>query len=73
MGGFFETPLIAITDGIESLGLKNAEEREEFLSQLDDVADEIPEDFFKMKILPELLKSAEFGGGGPNVAWNSLQ
>ena len=31
MGGFFETPLIAITDGIESLGLKNEEEREEFL------------------------------------------
>jgi SCY1-like protein 1 len=31
MGGFFETPLISITDGIESLGLKTAEEREEFL------------------------------------------
>ena len=67
MGGFFETPLISITEGIESLGLKNAEEREEFLSQLDDVADDFPEDFSKMKILPELLKSAEFGGGGPNV------
>lgn len=30
-GGFFETPLIHITEGAESLGLKNAEEREEFL------------------------------------------
>lgn len=30
-GGFFETPLIHITDGIESLGLKNEVEREEFL------------------------------------------
>jgi len=36
-------------------------------SQLDDVADDFPEEFFKMKILPELLKSVEFGGGGPKV------
>lgn len=28
-------------------------------------SDEFPEDFFKVKILPELLKSVEFGGGGP--------
>jgi SCY1-like protein 1 len=30
-GGFFETPLIHLTDGIENLGLKNEGEREEFL------------------------------------------
>ena len=36
-------------------------------SQLDKVSDDFPEDFFKMKVLPELLKSAEFGGGGPKV------
>jgi SCY1-like protein 1 len=30
-GGFFETPLIHLTDGIESLGLKSDGEREEFL------------------------------------------
>jgi SCY1-like protein 1 len=29
MGGFFETPLIQLTDGIENLGLKTDEEREE--------------------------------------------
>lgn len=28
-------------------------------------SDEFPEDFFKVKVLPELLKSVEFGGGGP--------
>ncbi|KIW05243.1 uncharacterized protein PV09_03779 [Verruconis gallopava] len=67
VGGFFETPLISITDGIEHLGLKTEEERETFLSQLDDVAEDFPEDFFKMKILPELLKSVEYGGGGPKV------
>lgn len=31
IGGFFETPLIRLTDDIESLGLKNDSEREEFL------------------------------------------
>lgn len=36
-------------------------------SQLDEVSDDFPEDFSKMKILPELLKSVEFGGGGPKV------
>jgi len=36
-------------------------------SDLDGLSDDFPEDFFKMKILPELLKSVEFGGGGPKV------
>lgn len=37
--------------------------------ELDAVAesDDFPEEFFKVKVLPELLKSAEFGGGGPKV------
>ena len=30
-GGFFQTPLIQLTDGIESLGLKDESEREDFL------------------------------------------
>ena len=30
-GGFFETPLIELSEGIESLGLKSDGEREEFL------------------------------------------
>lgn len=35
-------------------------------SELGSVAesDDFPEDFFKVKVLPELLKSVEFGGGG---------
>jgi SCY1-like protein 1 len=67
VGGFFQTPLIHITEGADSLGLKNEEERNEFLGELDSLTDDFPEDFFKMKILPELLKSVEFGGGGPSV------
>lgn len=30
-GGFFETPLIRLSEDIENLGLKNDSEREEFL------------------------------------------
>jgi SCY1-like protein 1 len=31
IGGFFETPLIRLTDDVERLGLKNDEEREKFI------------------------------------------
>ncbi|KAI9806207.1 MAG: hypothetical protein M1825_006322 [Sarcosagium campestre] len=66
-GGFFETPLIKLTEGVESLGVKNDQERAEFLNELDGLSDDFPEEFFKMKVLPELLKSLEFGGGGAKV------
>ena len=66
-GGFFETPLIRLSEGVESMGLKDDAEREALLGELDEVANDFPEDFFKMKILPELTKSVEFGGGGPKV------
>lgn len=36
-------------------------------SELDEVSDDFPEEFFCVKVLPELLKSIEFGGGGPKV------
>ncbi|KUL90429.1 hypothetical protein ZTR_00306 [Talaromyces verruculosus] len=36
-------------------------------SELDSISEDFPEDFVKMKILPELLKSVEFGGGGPKA------
>ncbi len=65
--GFFQTPLIHITESADNLGLMNYEERDDFLEELDKLSDDFPQDFFKMKILPELLKSVEFGGGGPSV------
>lgn len=80
---FFDTPLIKLTEGIDNLGMKSPEERERFLeyvrrpqevlttnnchSDLDQLTDDFPEEFFKMKVLPELLKSVEFGGGGPKA------
>ncbi|KAL8642492.1 MAG: hypothetical protein Q9228_000842 [Teloschistes exilis] len=66
-GGFFETPLITLSEGIESLGLKSEDDRNHFLSELDEAANDFPEEYFSAKVLPELLKSVEFGGGGPKV------
>ncbi|KAI9829370.1 MAG: hypothetical protein M1826_005690 [Phylliscum demangeonii] len=66
-GGFFETPLIRVTEDIEQLGLKNDSERQQFLKDLQDIWDDFPDDFLKTKILPELLKCVEFAGGGPKV------
>lgn len=67
LGGYFETPLIRLTNDIDNLGLKDESERNSLLSELDAVTDDLPEEFSKMKVLPELLKSLEFGGGGPPV------
>lgn len=36
-------------------------------SELEKVTDDFPEEFFKSKVLPELVKSVEFGGGGPKA------
>ena len=66
-GGFFGSALIKLSDGVEGLGLKSEGERIEFMQELDEVADDFPEDFLSVKVLPELLKSVEFGGGGPEV------
>ncbi|KAK0720751.1 kinase family protein [Lasiosphaeris hirsuta] len=66
-GSFFDSPLIKLTEGVENLGVKSETEREAFLDDLDQLTGDFPEDFFKMKVLPELLKSVEFGGGGPKA------
>ncbi|KAI0997105.1 N-terminal kinase-like protein [Podosphaera aphanis] len=65
-GGFFNTPLIKLTEAIDSLAMKSSEqEREVFLNDLNLLSDDFPEDYFKTKVLQELLKSVEFGEGGP--------
>ncbi|KAK3326400.1 armadillo-type protein [Apodospora peruviana] len=66
-GSFFDSPLIKLTDGVENLDVKSEAEREAFLEDLDQLTDDFPENFFRTKILPELLKSVEFGGGGPKA------
>ncbi|KAA8900633.1 armadillo-type protein [Sphaerosporella brunnea] len=72
-GGFFDIPLIRISEFVENMGIRDQSEREEFLDELEKTGDQFPEDFFKMKVLPELLKSVEFGGGGPKVFGAVLQ
>lgn len=42
-------------------------------SELDGIKDDFPSQYAKGKILPELLKSVEFGGGGPRVLAVVLQ
>jgi len=42
-------------------------------SELDGIKDDFPSQYAKRKILPELLKSVEFGGGGPRVLAVVLQ
>ncbi|KAK6339041.1 hypothetical protein TWF696_009836 [Orbilia brochopaga] len=64
---FFDTPLIRCSEFIENMGVKDEREREEFLQNLEETKDQFPEEFFKAKVLPELLKSVEYGGGGPKV------
>ncbi|POR31829.1 N-terminal kinase-like protein [Tolypocladium paradoxum] len=66
-GAFFDSPLIKLTEGIDNLGVKTPGEREAFLNDLDQLTDDFPEEFFKLKVLPELIKSVEFGGGGPKA------
>ncbi|EWG40579.1 SCY1 protein kinase [Fusarium verticillioides 7600] len=66
-GSFFDSSLIKLTEGIDNLDIKTPDEREEFLSGLDELSDDFPEEFFKLKVMPELMKSAEFGGGGPRA------
>ncbi|KAL2202765.1 kinase-like protein [Sarocladium strictum] len=66
-GAFFDSPLIKMTEGIDNLGVKSEAERDQFLSDLDDLSDDFPEEFFKLKVMPELMKSVEFGGGGPKA------
>ncbi|KOS20283.1 N-terminal kinase-like protein [Escovopsis weberi] len=66
-GSFFDTPLIKLTEGIDNLSVKSNEEREEFLQDLEQLTDDFPEEFFKLKVLPELMKSVEFSGGGPKA------
>lgn len=72
-GSFFDIPLIHISEFVENMGVKDQDERETFLEELERTGDQFPEDFFKMKVLPELLKSVEFGGGGPKVFGAVLQ
>ncbi|CCG84028.1 protein of unknown function [Taphrina deformans PYCC 5710] len=62
--GFFRTDLIEISESMPSLSLKPKAEVELFLEQNKKTIAALPIGFSKNRVLPELIKSFEFGGGG---------
>ncbi|OLL22429.1 putative inactive serine/threonine-protein kinase scy1 [Neolecta irregularis DAH-3] len=66
-GSFFKGEVITFSEEISSLGIMNPVERERVLNKLEEISGKFPEGFTKSKILPELLKVLEFGGGGAKI------
>ncbi|BFZ59858.1 Nuclear aminoacylation-dependent tRNA export pathway component [Saitoella coloradoensis] len=65
--GFLKSPLISVTENLSNLTLLNETERNAFLGNLEESVDQLPEPFMRLRLLPELIKSFEFGGGGEKV------
>jgi SCY1-like protein 1 len=63
-GGYFDHPLISTSIFLENFTIKEKEEKEQFLSDIESTVQEFPIAFSKFKILPELLITLEFGGAG---------
>jgi SCY1-like protein 1 len=77
-GSFFSTDLIRCSQSLENMSIQGDQQRETFLQsdpskwnlitrQLESSLDKYPAGFLQHKVLPEMLKSFEFGGGGPKV------
>ncbi|KXS19203.1 ARM repeat-containing protein [Gonapodya prolifera JEL478] len=66
-GSFFDNELIKAANFLENITLKDQDERDAFVSHLDEVASELPDEFCRYKVLPELRHALEFGGAGPKV------
>ncbi|KAJ2783948.1 Nuclear aminoacylation-dependent tRNA export pathway component [Coemansia javaensis] len=58
---------------IEHMAVKDDAERAEFLAGLDAALAGFPRDFTKHKLLPELLKLVEFGGGASGSGASALR
>jgi SCY1-like protein 1 len=63
-GGYFDNPMIETSLFFENFALKEKEEKEAFLLDIDKSMDKFPLEFCKYKILPELLHALEYSGGG---------
>ncbi|KAJ1952630.1 Nuclear aminoacylation-dependent tRNA export pathway component [Linderina pennispora] len=66
-GGFLDSPFITTSLFLENIAVKDDDEKTEFFAGLHSVIEGFPQDFSKYKILPELLKIMEFGGGDAKV------
>lgn len=63
-GSFFQSDLILISDALPSLSLQSKSDVEAFLSENAKVIATLPSGFTKNKLLPEMVRSFEFGNGG---------
>ncbi|KAJ3066589.1 hypothetical protein HDU98_010116 [Podochytrium sp. JEL0797] len=63
-GGYFVNEFITVCLALEQFSIKDAHEKDQFLTKLNLSLDTFPTDFCKYKILPELIKALEFGGAG---------
>lgn len=68
---FFRNDLISISEQIPDLPLKSKQEVEDFLSENQKTFAKLPSGFTKNRLLPEMIKSLEFGGGG-STALNAV-
>ncbi|ODQ65835.1 ARM repeat-containing protein [Nadsonia fulvescens var. elongata DSM 6958] len=73
-GGFFNTAAIEVTESLASITifLQQADQRERFLHLLESAKSELPSSFIEREILPELIKSLEYGEGGSEVLATTL-
>ncbi|ORY79080.1 armadillo-type protein, partial [Protomyces lactucae-debilis] len=63
-GGFFDTDVIHIAEQVPSLAMQSRDQVEAFLETHMEALSKLPRGFSKTRVLPELAKSFEYGGGG---------
>ncbi|KAI7834254.1 armadillo-type protein [Kickxella alabastrina] len=66
-GAFLDSDFVRTSLFLENISVKEEDEKIEFFSGLHSLIAEFPQTFAKYKILPELLKVMEFGGGDAKV------
>ncbi|KAJ2414819.1 Nuclear aminoacylation-dependent tRNA export pathway component [Coemansia sp. RSA 2530] len=72
-GGFLDSEFIKASIFLENIAVKEEDEKAAFFSGLDTLIPGFPQAFSKYKILPELLKLMEFGGGDAKVLSGIIQ
>ncbi|KAI8922758.1 armadillo-type protein [Entophlyctis helioformis] len=63
-GAYFHNDFIMTSLFLEQIALKDAAEKDSYLTKINLSVETFPIDFCKYKILPEIIKALEFGGAG---------
>eukprot|EP01091_Cochliopodium_minus_P013333 TRINITY_DN4272_c0_g3_i3.p1 TRINITY_DN4272_c0_g3~~TRINITY_DN4272_c0_g3_i3.p1 ORF type:complete len:952 (-),score=298.91 TRINITY_DN4272_c0_g3_i3:33-2888(-) len=64
---YFRNSFIQTCLFLENISVKDTNEKDNFFKNLPSLLEEIPENFQKYKILPELVKALDYGGGNFRV------